>query len=215
MLYMRNFGLKIQFIESYALNNNFRIVMKGAIMKLRSGILIIIVLIVYPLFAAEIKLSAIKIPAENIGKKWSGPAGIVIDNFDSPPEEAKEIAITIKKQVEPFGVIGTADFTYQKKDDPSHQVTIRIFVFKTSGQCQEWMKTKCQFDGWEKKYRKVENPDYICFDSLEIKKRIVALDNFWITAGTIANSDDYLNILNLYIKKVQDIKTCKLPFERQ
>jgi hypothetical protein len=150
-----------------------------------------------------LKVSQLAVPAGKIGPDWSGPSGLVVDDINSPPLEAKDLADTFQKQMKPAGVRALADFTYHKKRDPMHMVTLRVFVFKTEDQCRQWMKTKYQFAGWEKKYKKLEDKDMVGFDSLEMRKRIVAVGSLWITAGTIAEDDEYLKILGLLLERIK------------
>ena len=159
--------------------------------------------------AGEIKVSQLAVLAEKIGADWSGPTGLVVDDIDAPPTLGKDMADVIaglQKQMKPLGVKGTADFTYRKKSDPVQQVTLRVFAFKTEEQCKQWMKTKYQFPGWEKKYKKIEDKDLTGFDSLEMRKRIVAVGALWITAGTIAENDDHLKILGLLLEQIKQQK---------
>lgn len=163
---------------------------------------IAMLLVSVSLSAGETKLSQLRVPAASVGEGWSGPTGLVIDDIETPPTEppeTKEVAAALQKQMRPLGVKALADFTYRKEKDPLHQVTIRVFLFETSDQCQNWMKTKYQFDGWEKKYKRADRKEYTGYDSLEMRKRIVAFNRVWITAGTVAETDDHVRILDLYV----------------
>ncbi len=154
-------------------------------------------------YGGELKVSALAVSAEKIGSDWSGPTGLVIDDINALLAEAKEMTDVIESQMKPAGVIGLADFTYNKKQGPIQMVTLRVFVFKTEDQCRQWMKTKYQFEGWEKKYKRIEDKNVVGFDSLEMRKRIVAVGPFWITAGSIAENDDHLKILALLLERIR------------
>lgn len=159
-----------------------------------------------PAHAGELKVSLFAVPVEKVGADWTGPTGLVIDDIETPPpadKNAAELVAGLQKQMKPLGVKGMADFTYRKKSDPLQQVTLRVFAFKTEEQCNQWMKTKYQFPGWEKKYKKIADKDVIGFDSLEMRKRIVAVGALWITAGTIAENNDYLRVLDLLLEQIK------------
>lgn len=170
--------------------------------------LIAVVLLSTGSSAEEIKLSRVGIPARQIGKDWTGPTGLVIDDIDFPPkvpDEAKEVVAWLWEQLKPIGVTACADFTYAKKADVGHQVTVRVYLFRTPGQCQEWIKKKYQFDGWEKHYKRVEGNGSVVYDSLEMRKRCIAFDRVWITAGTIAKADDHIKFFELYLARLRKL----------
>jgi hypothetical protein len=105
-------------------------------------------------YGGKVTVSQLAVPAEQIGADWIGPTGLVIDYIDAPPAAAKDVADVIaglQKQMKPLGVKGTAEFTYCKKTNPMQRVTLKVFLFKTEDQCKQWMKTKYEFPGWEKK----------------------------------------------------------------
>lgn len=152
------------------------------------------------------KVSKLGIAADQLGSEWTGPRGLAIDDFNdlsNQPEDVKPVAEELKKQVSSIGVVQTADFTYSKKFNPLHQVTLRIFVFDTEESCRKWWKQKYEFDGWEKHYSAVEKSPYLAADSKETTKRAVALGNVWITCGALQKTEDHLKVLDLYIKKIQ------------
>ena len=109
----------------------------------------------------------------------------------------------LAKQIKPLGVKGAADFTYNNKNDPMQQVTVRVFQFNTDEQCKVWMKTKYEFPGWQQKYKRITEKDLTGFDSLEARKRIVCFGNLWITAGTICERDLHLTVLRLFIDRIR------------
>lgn len=156
--------------------------------------------------ADDLKVSKLRVAPEKIGADWAAAPGIVVDDLEAPPAEkaTAEIVTGLKKQVRPLGVRGLADFTYRHKTDRNRQVTARVFVFDTPEKCQEWIKTKYQFAGWEEKYKRVEDKDRMTFDSLEIPKRIVATDKILITCGTIGEKDDHLPVLKLILANLQE-----------
>jgi hypothetical protein len=152
------------------------------------------------------KVSTLGITASQLGSEWTGPTGLVIDDFKDLSNlsgEDKAVAEEVKKQVAAIGVVQTADFTYRKKLNPLHQVTLRVFVFDSEQSCRNWWKQKYQFDGWEKYYSLVVELPYSAADSKETSKRAVALGNVWITCGALDKTDDHLKVLDLYLTKIK------------
>jgi hypothetical protein len=153
------------------------------------------------------KVSKLGIVAEQLGSEWTGPTGLAIDDFQDLSgysDDVKEVAEELKKQVAALGVVQTADFTYRKKFNALHQVTLRVFVFDNPESCRSWWKKKYQFDGWEKQYSAVAGLPYSAVDSKDMTKRAVSFGNVWITCGALDKTDDHLKVLQLYLKKIQD-----------
>jgi hypothetical protein len=159
-----------------------------------------------PARADEIKVSELRIAPEKIGNGWTAAPGIVVDNLEAAPADEKtaEIVAGLKKQMRPLGVRGVADFTYRNTSDRNRQTTARIFVFDTKEQCQQWIKTKYQFSGWEEKYKRAEDKERAVFDSVEARKRIIGAGNVLITVGTIADQDDHLPVAELILAKLKE-----------
>lgn len=152
------------------------------------------------------KVSALRVVAGSLGNDWTGPTGLVVDDFQDvaaiPPED-RQIVEELKKQVSPLGVVAVADYTYRKRSDPLHQITLRIFVFDSEKSCRDWWQKKHRFDGWEKLYSVVGGVPYDGLDSKEMTKRIVSMGNVWMTCGSLKKSDDHLKVLDLYVEKVK------------
>jgi len=158
-----------------------------------------------PPIAFKGKVSKLGVAAEQLGSEWKGPTGLAIDDFNdlsNQPDDVKPVAEALKKQVSAIGVVQTADFTYSKKFNPLHQVTLRIFVFDSEESCGKWWKQKYEFDGWEKHYSKVGGVPYNSVDSKETTKRAAAFGNVWITCGALDKTEDHLKLLDLYIQKI-------------
>lgn len=180
----------------------------------KSILFLLMYLISSVVYGGDTKVSALAVMAEEIGADWTGPTGLVIDDIDVPPtmdKETTEIIAGLTKQMKPLGAKGCADFTYRKKSNPMQQVTVRVFLFNTEEQCKEWMKTKYEFSGWEKKYNRVQEGDYSGFDSLEMKKRILSAGRLWITCGTIGEDDDHLTIMGLFLDRIKKQTTGAEP----
>jgi hypothetical protein len=151
------------------------------------------------------KVSALAIPGADLGEGWLGPTGLVVDDFNDTskyPAEVQDLVKALKDQISAIGVVATADFTYQKKFNPLHQVTVRVFVFDTEKSCREWWHKKYQYDGWEKHYGVVPRDKHAAVDSKETSKRAVAFGNVWLTSGTLGESKEHVKALELYVKKI-------------
>lgn len=152
------------------------------------------------------KVSALEIPAAELGNEWLAATGLVVDDFDDTtkfPAEVKDLVNALKGQVAELGVVATADFTYRKKLSPLQQVTVRVFVFDLEKSCRAWWQKKYQYDGWEKHYRVVPGDKHAAVDSKEMSKRAVAFGNVWLTSGTLGESKEHVKALDLYVKKIE------------
>ena len=150
------------------------------------------------------KVSALSIPATEIGGEWTGPTGLVVDDlndFSSHPAEVQAVAKSLKEQAPP-GVNAFADFTYRKQGFPLQQVTLRMFVFDSAEKCSHWWQTKYQYEGWQKHYNPVAG-DERALDSKETPKRAVAFANVWLTCGSLNDPSAHMEILNQYIKRIK------------
>jgi len=153
------------------------------------------------------KVSALRVEAAALGNGWTGPTGLVVDDFrdlDAHPPEVRRVVEELKKQVAPLGVTAAADFTYRKASDPFEAVTLRIFVFDSEKSRRDWWRKKYQFDGWEKLYGVVEGVPYDALDSKQTPKRIVSFGNVLLTCGQLKTSGDHRKVLDLYVAKIKD-----------
>jgi hypothetical protein len=156
------------------------------------------------------KVSALAIPASELGEGWTGPTGLVVDDFADVgkyPADVQDLVEALKTQVSAIGVVATADFTYQRKLNPLQQVTVRVFVFDSEKSCRDWWQKKYQYEGWDKHYSVVPGDKHAAVDSKEMPKRAVAIDNVWLTSGTIGESKDHVKALDLYSKKIESATT--------
>ncbi len=151
------------------------------------------------------KLSALSIPADALGADWTGPSGLVVNDFrdlSNCPIEVLPVIAALKKKYTLIGVLGCADFTYRKKANPFHQVTLRVFVFDSPKSCAKWCEKKYEYEGWEKHYTIVSGVSYKAVDSTQITKRAVWFGNIWMTCHTLTISTDHLRLLDSYLSKI-------------
>ncbi len=152
------------------------------------------------------KVSALRIDAGALGSDWSGPTGLVVDDFQDVsafPPEVRQVVEEVKKQVAPHGVVAVADFSYRRKSDTLDQITLRVFVFDTETACRNWWQKKYRFDGWEKFYSVVGGVPYDALDSKQETKRAISFGNVWMTCGSLKGSGDYLKLLDLTVERVR------------
>ncbi len=152
----------------------------------------------------KVDLLAAKIPAEDMGREWCGPSGIVANDFlalSGSQEERRQISF-LRASLEPAGVAGVADFTYWQKASRLSQVSVRIYVFHTPEQCHQWLQDNCQAPGWEALYRKVDKPGCVCFDDLAGTKRIAATGRIVISASSSGGSNSHLRLLDMYLQRL-------------
>ena len=148
-----------------------------------------------------VRLSDLAVDGSEIGPGWVGPSGVVIDDFDDPSTVADEHRAAfrlLRPKLSPMGVRSVADFTYHKSNDFGHQITVRVFVFDSAEQAQDWIQKKYQYEGWEAHYKAVTTDAMTAFDSRQMRKRGASFGNVWITSGTIATTDEHLRVLHLY-----------------
>jgi hypothetical protein len=154
------------------------------------------------------KVSALSRPASVLGEDWTGPTGLVVDDFrdlSKFPGDVKSLVEGLKKLFSPIGVVAVADFTYRKKSNPFHQITLRVFLFDQEASCRKWWANKYRYDGWEKHYTVVGGVPYDAVDSTQITKRALVFGNIWMTCGALKNTEDHLRVLDLYISKIKDV----------
>lgn len=152
-------------------------------------------------------LSSLGISGGALQSDWTGPTGLVVDSFnqlDQFPPAIRPTVEQLKKQLAPLGVVGTADFTYRRKSKPLEQITLRVFQFDSEKSCADWWEKKYRHPGWEKFYKPVEGVLYKAVDSTELPKRAVAFGNMWMTCGSTRKTDDHLELLDLFIRRLDD-----------
>jgi len=151
------------------------------------------------------KLSTLSIPGADLGADWTGPTGLVVDDFrdlGKQPADTKAAAESLTEQVTPLGVVAVADFAYRKQSNPLKQVTLRAFVFDSPDKCRQWWEMKYMYDGWQQHYAVVDGAEQT-LDSKEVPKRAVALANVWLTCGSLGADNTHIEILNQYVRRIQ------------
>lgn len=152
------------------------------------------------------KISALSIPADALGPDWTGPTGLIVDDFqklDTCPPEVRPMAEVLQKQLSPLGVVGCADFTYRKKSTVFGVATLRLFVFDSDKSCDSWCKKKYGYEGWQQHYTVVDGMFYKAVDSTQVTKRALWYGNLWMTCHTLDKSANHLKVIDLYLNKIK------------
>ena len=157
-------------------------------------------------------ISKLKIRADDLDGRWTGPTGLVINDVNDLSklsEESKAVAETIAEKMKSIHVEGCGDFTYRDPNSPFKQVTIRIYSFKGEQECLDFWAKKYKTDDAAKLYKQPEGLDYMALDSLEMKKRAIQIGNIWITAHQLHEGQDHITILDKFIEKLLKTKGMK------
>ncbi len=141
-------------------------------------------------------------PAD-IGPEWQGGTGVVIDDLNNPPAFFAQSMADVIEQFKSIGVKSMANLAYRKKANVMHQVELKYFEFSSIVEAVAWKKKKYGYDNWQQHYTKTQQDGLSIFDSLEMKKRIVFYQNYWITASTISDTDDHLVFLAAVIERIK------------
>lgn len=169
--------------------------------------------------AYEGPLSALGISGGALPSDWTGPTGLLVDDFDDIghfPVPVRATVEALKRQLVPLGVTATADFTYRRKSDPLEQITLRVFIFASEQACLDWWNKKYQGPNWQQLYEVVENLPYRAVDSkLQLPKRAVSFANVWMTCGATRETDARQQLLDLYIRKFYDPQAADPPGRRR
>lgn len=152
-------------------------------------------------------VSALRIPADAIGPAWTGPSGLAVDSlkdFGAQPPDIRPILEDLWKQLSPLGIVAAGDFTYHKKSNAQAELAVRVFLFDSEHSCREWWARKFHGEGWDRRYRIVEDVPYDAVDSLHSNKRSLMFGNVLVTSATLENAgDEHLRAADLYVEKIQ------------
>lgn len=141
--------------------------------------------------------------AQLLGKHWAPDRGLVIEgekDIEKLPAAEKQAAEVILKTMKPFGVIASGEFLFSRTQAPLDSLSIRIFKFASPEKATEFRKTKYDGDAAKPLYKKTESKAAITYDSLQMKKRIMFVDTYWITCGHIGDDDQHLKVLDACLK---------------
>jgi hypothetical protein len=147
-------------------------------------------------------LSEASLPADMFGTDWKRPDSLIIDDFKklhelSPAHREVVKQLNLKDKLEAQGAVGVADYTLTRIRPPLNTVTVQVFLFADPAKCEKWWQEKCQYKGWEKDYKKVEDAPYLAFDTINPKypnanKRLIKSKKACIVALQLGDDDKHL-----------------------
>lgn len=161
------------------------------------------------------KLSAVHVSSKTLGKGWDGPAGLVLDELADAdkatkkmPEDERGMVMTLVSALQPSGITACGDFIYTKAGagPAADHVTVRIFVFRDNATASKWWRDKYEDERVEHLYRKNQQSQFQCVDSLEASKRIVLVENWLISSQQDRPGKEYLAALDAYLAKIKPNK---------
>ncbi len=141
-----------------------------------------------------------------LGKAWTGPRGLLIEDWDSirrMPEPVAEMATDLKEFFEPLGVRALGDRTFRRGPGLGDQIILRVYVFDTEQQCIDWWKRKYEAAGWQEVYRKAASNGYVARDVRGRSKRDGRSANVWFTVQQLRAHDDYVRLGDELVRRLK------------
>ena len=154
-------------------------------------------------------VSSIELPASTLPGKWKVIKGLRVDNLknlEDVAESQRQTVENLAKQLLPLGIQSAADFTLSSADFPLNTVTVKVFIFNNSEQCQSWWEKKYQYAGWQQHYQQAEQAGMLRVDSLQMNKSAVAFSNVWLTTHQLQGGTEHIDAANHIIRLLTDRK---------
>jgi hypothetical protein len=149
--------------------------------------------------------SSIKHDCKLLGKSWEKAYGIKVDkltDISNLSEQEINQVKPIQQSFQKIGIRALADFTCVKKSTPINTATVKVFVFEDTERALNWWKKKYQYQGWEKRYIKPIDSSYRALDSKQLTKRVLLVENLWITTHHLKTGKEHLILLDDVLKKL-------------
>jgi len=140
-----------------------------------------------------LKVTDVELPASVLKGKWKSSDGVQIDDLSKANRKLpghSELVESLQK-AGPKGLKSVADYTLVATGFPLNTVTVRVFIFEETSQCEDWWKKKYEGDGWEKQYEKLDYSDVVAVRSLQSPKIAASFGRVWITAHQLQSGDDH------------------------
>lgn len=150
-------------------------------------------------------LTQIHPDCQAIGADWQESYGIKIDDLSSLrglTSNEREIAQTLRKQLQPLGIKAAADYSCAKSELPLDIVTVKVFVFENPTLATDWWRRKYEYEEWEQHYTKPPEGEYPTVDSTQLPKRAILFGNLWITSHHIRPGNEHIVMLDNILKHV-------------
>ncbi len=140
-----------------------------------------------------VKVTEVTLPTSVLKGKWKPSDGVQIDDLSKANRKLpghSELIEAIEK-TGPKGLKSVADYTLVATGFPLNTVTVRVFIFGETSQCEEWWKRKYEGDGWDKYYEKLDYADVVAVRSLQSPKIAASFGRVWITAHQLQSGDEH------------------------
>ncbi len=146
------------------------------------------------------QLSEASLPVTMFGSGWKKPDSLIVDDWGKLSDLStvhREVVdeLNLKAQLEPFGIVGVADYTLVRTTAPFNTVTVNVFLFANPAKCDEWWEKKCQYEGWGKDFEVVKSDHYQALDVINAKytkKRLIKFDRLFLSTLQLGNDDKHL-----------------------
>ena len=151
-------------------------------------------------------LTNIQADCEILGLDWSDEYGIRIDDWSKLSRLSnaeREVAGTLKKQLQPLGIASAADYSCARSEAPLDVVTVRVFVFENQQRASDWWRKKYEYENWEQHYAKVTGAEFSTVDSKQMVKRAILFGNIWITTHHIREGQEHLALLESILEQLR------------
>lgn len=151
-----------------------------------------------------VKVTDFKLPPSALEGNWKTSEGIRIDDLSKANRQLpgqRELIESLEK-TGPTGLRSVADYTLVASGFPLNTVSVRVFVFEETSQCEEWWKQKYEAEGWEQHYEKLEYSNVAAVRSLQAPKIAVAFGRVWITSHHIQTGDEHIKAARYVIEQL-------------
>ena len=156
------------------------------------------------MYAADCAAVNDRLPKPNdVSKEWQGGTGVVIADLHNPPAFFAQSMAEVIAEYRSIGVKSMANLAYRKITNLTHQVELKWFEFESIEAATRWRQKKYGHENWQQFYTRTYRDGLVIYDSLEINKRIVFYQRYWITASAPGDSNDHLLFLDQAIKRVK------------
>lgn len=128
---------------------------------------------------------------------WAQSESFILNSWaeiSQLPKQQQTIANQLQEAFQPFGVEAVGTYAFGYRGVPPDSVEVRVFRFENSEKCSRWIRQKYQYSGWQDHYARLEKP-YFALDSKQMRKRIVAIGPYWITAGHLQKNRIHIEAL--------------------
>jgi len=135
---------------------------------------------------------------EILGDEWKQHAGLLITDdrdLEKYRGQNKEVVKATYDAARKNGVSAMGEFSYSRTKPPLNNVTIRLFEFASLEKADAFRKLKYESEKAAPLYKTTEEDSTIIYDSLQINKRIIFKDKYWITCGQMAQDNLHIRIL--------------------